>query len=93
MLITGWTADASRAGDVVQTLPADAVRGRQGPAGADQSAAAERTAVFLLRLKPHRHLPRPRGPDGDGEESLTLVSSTFFNDILFFGLLFWLTLP
>lgn len=34
-------------------LLADAVCGRQGPAGADQSAAAERTAILFLRLKPH----------------------------------------
>lgn len=34
-------------------LPADTVGGRQGPAGADQSAATEGTAIFFLRLKPH----------------------------------------
>lgn len=49
-------------------LPADTVCRRQGPAGADQSAATERIAIFFLRLKPHRHLPWPRGPDREREK-------------------------
>lgn len=50
-----------------QHVPADAVCGRQRPAGVDQGAATDGTANLFLRLKPHWHLPRPCGPDR-GEE-------------------------
>lgn len=51
-------------------LPADAVGGRQGPAGADQGAAAERIAILRFRPQPHGHLPRPRGAAGSEKSAV-----------------------
>lgn len=68
--------------NIALDLPGDTVCRRQGPAGADQSATAERTAVFFLRPKPHRHLPWPRGPEQE--------ERTDQNDFL---LLFLILLP
>lgn len=55
--------DSNQASMTTAELPADAGRRREGPAGADQSSTTDRTPILLLRLKPHRHLPWPGGPN------------------------------
>ncbi len=88
-----WRSPPARELIYSSALPADTVRRCQSPAGADQRAATERTAIFFVRLKPHWHLPWPRGPDREWEKmSVKMKVSLLTGPLDPEGAFWWVTL-